>query len=340
MIIIKSLEFRPHSLAFKEPIRIKDVILHERRFIALTLTTTDGLQAEAEVSPLPGLHQETIEDCIKELVRLCPIIEGTSIHPSTLLPFTPSTLHPFNSSTLLPFYSTTHLPSVRCGLEMAMFLLLAKSRGLSLSKLLNPQPLKSIPINALIRNPEELRRLETGGTLDNLTSIKIKLGRQPLKADIEMIKLVTSQLPSSISLRLDVNQGWGVQAFNTFIESVDMRRIEYIEEPVKDYLTLSTLEGIDSVGIALDESLITLNPDDFVFPPYVKTFVLKPMVLGGIIATLKFADLAKKHGRNVVISSAYESPAGLDNLHQLALALHQPDVAAGLDTGNCFKVEV
>ncbi len=314
-----SLHIDIKSIPFKHPVAVRGITISDRQYIQLTATDQFGHTVTSEVSPLDGLHQESIDEASEQLNQIKQNIAETGLENIA---------------------NKKLYPSVKCGLDILFYLLKAKQKNSSLANYLNPQALSSLPINALLN--EDLSKRELNKTLDRWmaekrTCIKIKLGRQSLNKDIRLTKHILSTIDPSVALRLDINQQWTLSEFQSFIHSVDLNKIEYIEEPVIDYRQLDEIPDIHAIKIALDESILNVETSHFqTLPAYIKALVIKPMILGGITPTIQLASLAHISGRYLVISSSYESPTGLDNLYQLALATHKEDIAAGLDTGVNF----
>ena len=107
---------------------------------------------------------------------------------------------------------------------------------------------------------------------------------------------------------------------------------EYVEEPLADPGTVPDLIHEFGVPVALDESLIGLEPEDLEEHRYARAVVLKPTLLGGISRTLRTAERALRLGMTPVISSAYESGVGTAALVALAAGVGECPAAAGLDT--------
>ncbi len=330
MPTIRSLEFNKYTLPLCEPIQVGAIVLKQRQGVYLKITSVQGWLAQAEVAPLPGLHKESLPEAIQQINELSSLVVGRAFSSVVEL------------EKLLKSLPLLLYPSVRCGLEMALFTLLAKSKNLTLAQLLNPQSLEEVPSNALFQTnlpPDKMAKLISSLVAQDCNCLKVKLGRQSLGNDVEMIHTLQDLIPDYVYLRLDVNQRWSFAQLKCFLQQVNLRQIEYIEEPLANYQEIEALAEEFPVGFALDESLLNINPDKFMIPNFVKALVLKPMVLGGVKATLKFAKVARAQGCDVVISSVFESSVGLDSLYQLALALHQKEVCAGLDTRKVFLAD-
>ena len=92
--------------------------------------------------------------------------------------------------------------------------------------------------------------------------------------------------------------------------------------------------------VALDESLVAIEPDALDGLRYVRAVVLKPTLLGGISRTLRIAKRALSLGMTPVVSSAYESGVGAAALVALAAGIGDRTVPAGLDTYRRLNADV
>jgi O-succinylbenzoate synthase len=109
-------------------------------------------------------------------------------------------------------------------------------------------------------------------------------------------------------------------------------RFEYIEEPLADPEHLPSFAIGCGVPVALDESLVGMEPEALEDYGYARAVVLKPTLLGGLSRTLRFADVASRLGMKPVTSSAYETGVGMAALISLAAGMGGEGIPAGLDT--------
>jgi O-succinylbenzoate synthase len=90
------------------------------------------------------------------------------------------------------------------------------------------------------------------------------------------------------------------------------------------------------IPIALDEELIgNFNKEevlDFIKPQFI---ILKPSLLGGILETREWIELAEKRGIGWWMTSALESAIGLNAISQLT-STYLPSLPQGLGTGKLY----
>jgi o-succinylbenzoate synthase len=84
--------------------------------------------------------------------------------------------------------------------------------------------------------------------------------------------------------------------------------------------------------VALDESMVGVEPEELEEHRYARAVVLKPTMIGGISRTLRVAEQALRLGMTPVVSSAYESGVGTAALVALAAGIGDHAIPVGLDT--------
>ena len=140
-------------------------------------------------------------------------------------------------------------------------------------------------------------------------AIKMRLGRETLKEDLDRIDSMRNHLPDEISLMADANEAWRVdQAMKAFNE-IEQFNLVWIEEPIKpdDFNGYKYLKSLGKVPIAAGENLhtmaefnqlISLNGVDFVEPDLT--------TCGGITPYMKVAKLAEINNLPVVSHGVHE----------------------------------
>ncbi len=187
-----------------------------------------------------------------------------------------------------------------------------------------PTHYPKIRLNALASTPKEAEQA-------------LKLGFQTLKYKVKGLSPETaakniSHLQSmNARLRIDANRFWSVEEAKRFLDRLDPKGIEYIEEPIADPEKLSELPPFP---FALDETLLEPNREPLALLPQICAFVLKPTLLGQRLDS--WIALAKAHGKTLTFSSSFESAIGLVQIARLQ-EVHAPETAAGLDTYRSFK---
>lgn len=321
-----------YRLPLREPLTLKGVTLHRREGLLLRLCGDGGSEGWGETAPLPGFSGENLDQAIVQLRRLAGSLIGREIgevwaaRDGAFVP-QPERIGP--------------APSVRFGLELAIWNLYAVHFGLDLPGLVSPSPKKEVPVNGLIPGPpanvmEEARRMSDAG----YRSIKLKVGARPIAEEIGLVRALGGELGGDVSLRLDANRAWGYGAAAEFIRGVAEIPLEYIEEPLAEPALLRDLVQEFGVPVAIDETLVGMRQDSLEDHRYARAVVLKPTLLGGVWRTLRMAERALRLGMVPVLSSAYESGVGTAALVALAAGLGRCPIPTGLDAYRALAEDV
>ena len=329
---INSFQIYQYQLPLTEQLTFHDQTLTTRSGLLIKLTNEKDHTGWGEIAPLPGFSRESLEEVVSQVKGL-----NTSLLDSDL-PDGVEALSGAFGNWLKPF--KLH-PSVQCGLEMAVLNLLASSRNIPLVNLLSDKHVTDFRVNCLVIGSGEtaithIRNLAA----DGYQSVKLKVGREPVKEDINLVRTLSAVIPMGVAVRLDANRAWDLDQAVAFAEGIKGARIEYVEEPLADISQLLELIARTSLPVALDESLLEQSHEGYSPPEGVKALVLKPTLLGGLEKVMMLARQAKASGIKAVISSSFESSFGLACLAQLAASLGDRQTAHGLDTASWFKTDL
>ena len=309
-----------YSLPFSRPLPLGGITRFQREGILLRLSGDDGSEGWGETAPLPGFSVESQSEAASQLRRLAGSMVGREVKEDWVDPY-----GEFGREL------DRVAPSVRFGFELAVWNLYAPSSGRTLPEVVTPFPRAVVPVNGLLAgSPAEVlveaRRKSDAG----YRSIKLKIGTRTVAEDVALVRALGEGLGEDISLRLDANRLWDYEEAAEFVRGTAGVRFEYVEEPLADPEGLPDFVGEFGVPVALDESLVGMEPEK-VEETFAVAFVLKPTLLGGISRTLRVAGRALRLGVTPVISSAYESGVGTAALVALAAGIGDHPVPAGLD---------
>ncbi|MCA1688176.1 MAG: o-succinylbenzoate synthase [Actinobacteria bacterium] len=313
-----------YELPFSEPLTLKGRLLRRREGLLLELTGEGGVAGWGEASPLPGFSREGLDETAAQLRDLASSMMGREITDDWMDP---------DGSFSRELDAMGLARSVRFGLELALWNLYGAARGRSLAELITPRPRTMVPVNALISDPpdraiEEAHRVRSAG----YEAVKLKVGGRAVEEDIDLVRALSEELGDAVALRLDANRAWSLDEAERFARGTAGLRFEYVEEPLADPAQLPSFARTCGVPVALDESLAGMEPEALEDHGYARAIVLKPTLVGGISRTLRFAALASRLGMEPVISSAYETGVGTAALVDLAAAVGNEEIPAGLDT--------
>jgi O-succinylbenzoate synthase len=309
-----------YSIPFSRSLTLEDITLFQREGVLLRMSGDDGSEGWGESAPLPGFSVESQSEAASQLRRLAASMIGRELKEYWVDPYGETGRHLDRVA-----------PSVRFGFELAVWNLYAATSGRTLPEVVKSSPRNLVPVNGLLAgSPADVlvkaRRMRDEG----YRSIKLKVGTRTVAEEVALVRELGEELGEGISLRLDANRAWGYEEAAEFVRGTAAVRFEYIEEPLADPARLPGLVREFGVPVALDESLVGMEPDK-VEETFAVAFVLKPTLLGGISRTLRVAGRALHLGVTPVISSAYESGVGTAALVALAAGIGDRSVPAGLD---------
>jgi o-succinylbenzoate synthase len=317
-----------YSLPFSRPVVLEDTTLQRREGLLLRLSGDDGSEGWGESAPLPGFSRESLDEAAEQLRRLAGSMTGREVTDDWVDPYGEFVRELGRAA-----------PSVRFGLELAVWNLYGASFDRILPELVTASPRAVVPVNGLLSGTpvnvwEEARIMRDMG----YRSAKLKVGARTVSEEVGLVRALGDELGDDISLRLDANRAWSYEEASEFVRGTP--RIEYIEEPLADPARLPDLVRELGVPVALDESLVAMDPEALYKHRYARAFVLKPTLLGGISQTLRLAERARSLGAAPVVSSAYESGIGTAALVALSAGIGDRPVPVGLDTYRMVEGDV
>ncbi len=326
---LQSLKIFEYKLPLTRPLVLRGQEVTTRNGLLVQLCDGAGHEAWGEVAPLPGFSRESLDDAMSQLKKVAGTMIGRELPPKLEL---------LDGGFGNWLGHIKLVPSVWVGIETAALQLLAADRGISLLDLACSGARDSIAVNALLDGTKD-QIVQRANLLKNegFSTFKVKVGRRALDEEIEIVKRVRETVGSGAKIRLDANRSFDIETAWRLAEAVAPMEIEYIEEPVANYLELMhlTRSGDFPLPLALDESVQVIAPKALTQLRGLKAIVLKPTLIGFEWA-MWFARRAHRLGMLAVMSSSFESTLTLAMLAHLGGCLNGgadgSDVAMGLDT--------
>ena len=319
-----SVDVYRYALPLHPPMGVDGQLTSRREGALLRLETAGGAVGWGEAAPLPGFSAEDLDTAVHQLQQ----VRGTLRQAS--LPDIASNGHdPWSAVEI----DAGLAPSVRCAVESAILWVAADATGRPIPSVLSDAPRPAVSLNALLDGgPDEVEAAAERVRERGYRAVKIKVGRDDPDYEAEAVRILADLLGPGITIRLDANRRWRFHEAIAFAEDIRTVPIEYIEEPVQDPSRLPEFERQSGLPIALDETTREIDPGQLSAYRYARAVVLKPMLLGGLRATVRWAQHAQRLGMTPVVSASFESGIGTQVLVSLAAVLGQRDVPAGLDT--------
>jgi len=294
---------RPYTIAYETISSVENLFV--------SLETENGITGIGAGSPSEEVTGESISSCEKTLNNsLESILSGKDIRYSRLL------LN--NLNTVL-----SDTPAAMAAVDIALHDLVAKTMGLPLTDILG-RVHESLPTSITIgimpvkETLEEAREYLANG----FSILKIKTGLD-VEEDIERILKLNEAFKQTIRMRVDANQGYGINELNHFYEKTS-DLVEFIEQPLAagDLSAMRSLpEHIRHISAA-DESL--LRPESTIDlltqPQPFGIFNIKLMKCGGIAPGMEIATMAGHAGIDLMWGCMDESIVSIAGALHAALA--------------------
>lgn len=317
------LQLHPFEFALSQPRSNAKHAWNSRQGVLISLLNSDGYVGIGEAAPLPSFSPDTYDQavrCLSQLAQVQPteqalelFLEGRGVLSREL-------------------QALQALPSVRYGLELALLELHAQRVGQPLWQYLcrwmgkSLQAAEDVSVNALADGLEPEAVLEQAAAAWELgfSVLKLKVGRPGRhRAEVELLECLRARGPRGLRFRLDANGSYPLASVLSQVQDLAGPDIEGFEEPVPapQLLSLPPLP----VPVLLDESLL-LGPERLPLLPLfregrVKGVVLKPSLLGGLRASLSWAEPVLRLGGRLLLTHTHEGPVGQLGVVALAQAL-------------------
>lgn len=314
-------------LPLRQPIIVAGREITDRHGALIRLTLDNGRSGAGEITPLPGLHAQSLDDLtptLKNLVEVLPQFEPCQ------------TLQAFcrQLDQCLP-----SLPAVvRNGIEMAFWNAFSNEsqQTRTPSSPSSPTP-PAIPVCALVTDQADRQAACTQLIQQGFGTLKVKVGRGPIEDDLDFLTQLgrwCHDYHQSLTLRLDANRAWSVdQARQVHQLLGDLPlQLDYIEEPLQDADHLPELVTQTGLPIGVDEALVDSDPEDAWFWSFAKAVIIKPAVVGGFARSSQWIHAAQSRAITPVLSSCFESGVAVVSYADLAASHGLHHIAQGLDT--------
>jgi o-succinylbenzoate synthase len=315
----------PYILKLKQPFTTSKGKITERKGFLIKLDSANGKSGYGDCCPLPEFGSESYEqaEAMLQDLELKIRIDVNDIEQSIL-----KTLEPLSG-----------FPALQHAFEQALLNLISRDLNLSLNEILNSSSKKIINVNAVIGflSPEDSASRAQELVSKGFKTIKLKVGRKYFEEDLACIKAVRENIGKEINLRIDANGQWNLSDAVSSLKQLEKFGIEYVEQPVNEIDDYLALLRKTVIPLAADESIRSLKDAyDFISRKAVLVIILKPMMLGGVIHTLKIIEFAQENKIKVVVSTSLDSVIGR-SYAVLAASFVEQETAHGLGTAELFE---
>ena len=208
-----------------------------------------------------------------------------------------------------------------------------------------PEPIeKHIKVNAISTSPDPKKAIDIL-TATGCKTLKVKLNGINLDNDIEFLEAIISAYPDII-FRIDFNGSLKLENTVSYFNRLSEFKIEYIEQPCKNFDEIKELKSLTNIKVAIDENLRLSS--DATNPEHIKTItdvadfvVIKPIPVGGIKRFQSIAEQVITSGKKVVVSGSMDTSIGLyETLLAQSLLGENSQLVAGAGTGSILSTDV
>jgi len=192
----------------------------------------------------------------------------------------------------------------------------------------------SVEINTMIPRvaPDIAARMAVAA---GCRTVKVKVGDLEGEA---RIRAVREAVGPATHIRLDANGSWDLEQAIRSLDVLARYDIELVEDPVPTLADLAGLRRRTSIPLAAETSIRTIEDVmEMRRLDAADVLVIKPQRIGGIVAALRAAELARIP---VVVSSALETSVGLAACLAVAAALPASPYAHGIGTATLLAEDV
>jgi L-Ala-D/L-Glu epimerase len=305
MAVITYLSAAPLILPLTEPFRVATRTAYEARNVLVRISCDNNEVGLGGAAPVEYVTGETIDSVIETLTNSAGSVAGLSTDNLDVLLLRAEELIPAQ-------------PAARAALEMALYDLWAKCKGVSLwrhfggaSKAIVSD--LTIPIVAPVEAARKARDAWGAG----FEHLKIKVGDpNGVDADRERLTAVCSAAPGA-RLRIDANQAFSPDAAVDFIEWATeiSQMIELVEQPVAklDFAGLAYVRSKLDGGppIFADESAQTSESAAELIRLDAVDGINVKIMKSGLAGALRIASLCRSSGIKLMVGCMLESRLSL-----------------------------
>ncbi len=308
----------PLKVPFKTALRRVDEV-HD---LVLMIESDTGLIGYGSATATAVITGDLIDSMRAALALLAPKLLGRG-------------LVNFNALLRTVHHSVVNHTSLKAALEIALYDLRAQNLGLPLYQLLGGgEPQIKTDITISVNATDAMVRDARAALADGFDCLKIKVGGQTWRDDVESVLAIHQAVGPNIALYLDANQGWEPKQAVQVIQTLEKAGVvlEFVEQPVK----ASDLAGLKFVT---DHTLTPIFADEAAFTSAAALQILasggadgvniKLMKTAGISGALELASLVRLHQRTCMVGCMLEGLISVTAAAHVAVACE--DVVAYID---------
>lgn len=244
---ITRVEAVPYSIPYRKPLRFASGEVHAAEHVLVRIHTDDGLVGHADAPPRPFTYGETLTSVRSVILDwFAPAIEGLSV------------LERENVHARLN--RTVANPVAKAAVDMAIWDLIGKSLGVSVSELLGgfTDRMRVSHMVGFASPAEMVSEAERMRDEYGVTTFKVKVGRNPISEDVTACRTLREALGPDVELYVDGNRGWTAPDAARALRQMDDLDLSFAEElcPADDVLGRRWLVAQSTIPMFADESVV------------------------------------------------------------------------------------
>jgi muconate cycloisomerase len=287
----------------------------ETQAIILKIHTNKGIFGLGEANPAPLVGGETTDSVIAAIKTFfAPLLLGANPLDAAKLEIALDRVIAGNNA-------------AKAAVSVALFDILAKAEKVPLHLIFGGKLHSELPVmwplscGSPIGDDKIIEeKLKIGHT-----TFMIKMGAQDVERDIERVSAIREKYGNGIHLISDTNQGWNYRETLSFINGLEAKAIDLMEQP----MPIENLEGYKSVcrvspwPVSVDESIYTIHDARrLISEKAANAFSLKVSKHGGLLKTKNIAIFSEVFGINCLMNSEIEFGISQAALLQLGCTLN------------------
>jgi L-alanine-DL-glutamate epimerase-like enolase superfamily enzyme len=298
LLRIRQVELYKLFIPLKEPFIISLGPIPNAENVLVIIHTEEGITGYGECSPFMSINGESMDTCFVVGQYFAKLFKGKNALDIEQRVQEMDRLIYGNNS-------------IKSAFDMALYDIASKNAGVPLYNFLGGNTSKPIVTDytVSIGEPQKMAADAVKIMQEGYPAIKVKLGKNG-KTDVERIRAIRAAVGNEIPLRIDANQGWGVDEAIATLQSLAQFDIQHCEEPIPRwaFMQLPKVRNESPIPIMSDEScgdehdterLIELKACDLMNIKLGKS--------GGIYKALKMVKLAEAADIHLQVGAFMES---------------------------------
>ena len=311
------LDLERSTLRLAEPLQTSYGAVEEREILTVALTDEHGLTGYGEAAPLEAYDGVGSAHVRRALESYAPILAAAGREAN-------------GAQLIEECRREDDLPTAFAAIDLALWDLAGRRRGLPVAALLSDTPAALVPVNATLTALDRAGVAEQAAraVAEGFGCIKLKVG---LGDDAGRVAAARAAAGPEVALRLDANGAWSVDQAVRAIDALAPAGLELVEEPTHGLHAVRAVRERVAARIAIDETSAEAGA---LGAGVADAVCLKISRCGGIAGLLVAATLVRTSGAEVYLASTLDGPLGVAAaLHAAAaLASRGPMPHCGLAT--------